>query len=81
MTRNEIIERARTVLAEEFEIDVDTITPDASLKDTLGLDSLDLVDVVVLVLQNFGITLTGPDFVEVKTFADFYELLEKKINA
>lgn len=41
MTRNEIIERARTVLAEEFEIDVDTITPDASLKDTLGLDSLD----------------------------------------
>jgi len=81
MTRNEIIERARTVLAEEFEIDVDTITPDASLKDTLGLDSLDLVDVVVLVQQNFGITLTGPDFVEVKTFADFYELLEKKINA
>lgn len=75
MTRNEIIERARTVLAEEFEIDVDTITPDASLKDTLGLDSLDLVDVVVLVQQNFGITLTGPDFVEVKTFADFYELL------
>lgn len=81
MTRNEIIERARTVLAEEFEIDADTITPDASLKDTLGLDSLDLVDVVVLVQQNFGITLTGPDFVEVKTFADFYELLEKKINA
>ena len=81
MTRNEIIERARTVLAEEFEIDLDTITPDASLKDTLGLDSLDLVDVVVLVQQNFGITLTGPDFVEVKTFADFYELLEKKINA
>lgn len=81
MTRNEIIERARTVLAEEFEIDVDTITPDASLKDTLGLDSLDLVDVVVLVQQNFGITLTGPDFVEVKTFADFYELLKKKINA
>lgn len=81
MTRNEIIERARTVLAEEFEIDVDTITPDASLKDTLGLDSLDLVDVVVLVQQNFDITLTGPDFVEVKTFADFYELLEKKINA
>lgn len=78
MTRNEIIERARTVLAEEFEIDVDTITPDASLKDTLGLDSLDLVDVVVLVQQNFGITLTGPDFVEVKTFADFYELLEKR---
>ena len=75
MTKEEIIEKARTILAEEF------ITPDASLKDTLGLDSLDLVDVVVLAQQNFGVTLTGPDFVDVKTFSDFYELLEKKINA
>ncbi|WP_181215312.1 acyl carrier protein [Phocaeicola faecicola] len=81
MTKEEIIEKARTILAEEFEIDVDTITSDASLKDTLGLDSLDLVDVVVLVQQNFGVTLTGPDFVDVKTFSDFYELLERKINA
>lgn len=81
MTKEEIIEKARTILAEEFEIDVDTITPDASLKDTLGLDSLDFVDVVVLAQQNFGVTLTGPDLVDVKTFSDFYELLEKKINA
>ena len=81
MTREEIIEKAKVVLAEEFEIDADIITPDASLKDTLGLDSLDLVDVVVLVQKNFGLTLTGPDFVEVKTFADFYELLDKKLNA
>ena len=81
MTKEEIIEKARTILAEEFEIDVDTIKPDASLKHTLGLDSLDLVDVVVLAQQNFGVTLTGPDFVDVKTFSDFYELLEKKINA
>ena len=81
MTREEIIEKAKVVLAEEFEIDAETITPDASLKDTLGLDSLDLVDVVVLVQKNFGLTLTGPDFAEVKTFADFYELLDKKLNA
>ena len=81
MTKEEIIEKARTILAEEFEIDVGTITSDASLKDTSGLDSLDLVDVVVLVQQNFGVTLTGPDFVDVKTFSDFYELLERKINA
>lgn len=81
MTKEEIIEKAREILAEEFEIDVNSITPDASLKDTLGLDSLDLVDVVVLVKQNFGVTLSGPDFVDVKTFSDFFELLDKKINA
>lgn len=80
MTIEEIIEKASVVLAEEFEIDAAEITPEASLKDTLGLDSLDLVDVVVLVEQNFGITLTGPDFVGVVTFQDFYELLNRKIN-
>ena len=47
MTIEEIIEKATVVLAEEFEIEESDITPDASLKDTLGLDSLDLVDVVV----------------------------------
>lgn len=80
MTIEEIIERAAVVLAEEFEVEISEITPDASLKETLGLDSLDLVDVVVLVEQNFGITLTGPDFMNIVTFNDFYELLNRKIN-
>ena len=80
MTIDEIIAKAGAVLAEEFEIEESKITPDASLKDTLGLDSLDLIDVVVLVEQNFGVTLVGTDFVGIKTFRDFYELLNRKIN-
>lgn len=80
MTKEEFIAKANEVLAEEFEIDGTTITPDALLKETLGLDSLDLVDVVVLIEQNFGVTLTGPDFVGIATFGDFYEMLWKKIN-
>ena len=80
MNKEEIIEKATTVLAEEFEVETSEITPEASLKETLDLDSLDLVDVVVLVEQNFGVTLTGPDFIGVVTFQDFYDLLNKKIN-
>ena len=80
MSIEEIIEKATVVLAEEFEVEVADITPDASLKDTLGLDSLDLVDVVALIEQHFGVVLTGPDFVGVITFQDFYNLLNKKMN-
>ena len=80
MTQNEIIAKAKDVLADEFEVDIETITPEAALKETLGLDSLDLVDVVVLIEQNFGVTLTANDFVGVVTFGDFYTMLEKKIN-
>ena len=47
MTNEEIIEKIRTTLAEEFEVDIDVIQPDAPLMETLELDSLDLVDMVV----------------------------------
>lgn len=80
MTREELIEKTKAILAEEFEVEVSDIVPDASLKDTLGLDSLDLVDVVVLVEQNFGVTLKWPDFAGIETFADFYEMLWNKLN-
>ncbi|MCQ4762328.1 phosphopantetheine-binding protein, partial [Alistipes onderdonkii] len=48
--------------------------------ETLDLDSLDLVDVVVIVDKNFGVTLTGPDFKELKTFRDFYDLIISRTN-
>ncbi|MDE6493212.1 MAG: acyl carrier protein [Bacteroidales bacterium] len=80
MTKEEIITKVNQVLAEEFELDQALFLPDALLKETLGMDSLDLVDVVVLIDQNFGVTLNGSDFIEVKTFADFYQLLDTKIN-
>ena len=67
-------------LADEFEVEQEVITPDAPLLETLDLDSLDLVDVVVLVDKNFGVTLTGPDFKELKTFQDFYDLIISRTN-
>ena len=61
--------------AEEFEVDIDVIQPDAPLMETLELDSLDLVDMVVLVEKNFGFNVTGQDFAGIKTFQDFYDLV------
>ena len=81
MTNEEIKAKIKEVLAEEFEIDPSAITPEGDLKEVLGLDSLDLVDVVVLVEQNFGVTLKGPDFVGVRTFEDINNLIISKLNA
>lgn len=80
MTEQEIVAKINEVLAEEFEADIADITPDAVLMETLELDSLDLVDVVVLIDNNFGVTLVGPDFVGVKTFQNFYDLIIRKVN-
>ena len=80
MNREELIEKINTVLADEFEANVEDITANAPLMDTLDMDSLDLVDVVVLIDSHFGITLVGTDFVGIKTFEDFYNLIEKKLG-
>jgi len=79
MSLEEVIEETRDFLSEEFEVDRDLILPENSLKDTLDLDSLDYVDLVVLIDENLNIKLTGEDFKEIVTFGDFYQLVGKKL--
>lgn len=81
MNKEEIIEITNGFLVDEFEVDEDTISLDANLKDTLGLDSLDYVDLVVTIESNFGVKLGEADFVGIETFQNFYDLIENKIKA
>ena len=53
MNKEEIIEKINEFLVEEFEVEPEKITPDAVLKDTLGFDSLDYIDLVVVIESNF----------------------------
>lgn len=64
---------------EEFEVDEEIISPEASLKESLDLDSLDYVDLVVIIESNFGVKLVEADFEEVVTFQDFYNVVEQKM--
>ena len=80
MIEPELIEKINRVLAEEFEVDPDIIKPEANLMETLELDSLDLVDMVVLIEHNFGFTVRAKDFAEIKTFEDFYQFINSRIN-
>lgn len=79
MTREEIISTVKEFLSEEFEVEKSIIVPQANLKETLDLDSLDYVDLVVVIEENFGFKVTGEDFVGIVTFDDFYTLVEKKL--
>ncbi|EJL63019.1 acyl carrier protein [Flavobacterium sp. CF136] len=81
MNKEEIIKKINGFLVDEFEVDNDEIQPDANLKDTLGLDSLDYVDLVVSIEANFGVKLVEVDFVGIATFENFYDLIETKLKA
>lgn len=80
MDKEVIIEKINDFLIDEFEVEQDDIAPDANLKETLELDSLDFVDLVVAVESNFGVKLVGEDFVDVVTLQDFYNLIENKLS-
>ena len=80
MNLNTIIKTTNEVLVEEFEIEASTIQGEANFRETLDLDSLDYVDLVVFVEENFKVKLTAEDFQTVVTFDDFYNLILKKLN-
>jgi acyl carrier protein len=80
MSKDEIVERMIDFMVDEFEVDADAIQPDANLKDTLGLDSLDYVDLVVSIDANFGVKLVEADFVGIASFQSFYDLIENKLK-
>ena len=80
MSKDEIVEKMIDFMVDEFEVDADAIQPDANLKDTLGLDSLDYVDLVVSIDSNFGVKLVEADFVGIASFQSFYDLIENKLK-
>ena len=73
MTREELIEKVNEALSEEFETPKEDMLPDAPMMEVLDLDSLDIVDVVVLVEKHFGFVMKKEDFRGIKSFADFYD--------
>ncbi len=80
MVIEEIIEKVNEIFVDEFEVDGDLIASELNLKDTLGLDSLDYVDLVVAIESNFGVKLGEADFVGISSFQDFYNLIERKLQ-
>lgn len=80
MNKEAIIEKINGFLIEEFEVDGDEIQPESNLKSTLGLDSLDYVDLVVSIESNFGVKLVELDFVGIDSFQSFYDLIETKLK-
>lgn len=68
-------ESLNLAVAEEFEIEVTDITPDAPIKETLDLDSLSLLDLVAVVERETGVKLNGTEAVKLLTFQALYDHL------
>ena len=80
MSNEEIIERINGFLVDEFEVEESKISPEANLKETLDLDSLDYVDLVVEIENNFGFKVMPEDFNTIVSFKNFYQYIINRVN-
>ena len=80
MEKREIVEKINQFLVEEFEVEPSKITPEANLRETLELDSLDYIDLVVVIESNFGFKVKPEDFISIATFQDFYDYVERQVG-
>lgn len=80
MSRQEIEEKVRGFLIEDLEIDEEKIVPEGKLKDDLGIDSLDFVDIVVIVEKKFGFKIKPEEMAGITTLAQFCDYIESKVN-
>ena len=81
MNNIEIIEKIRQFMLEEFEVEDEKITPDANLKHTLGLDSLDYIDLVVVIESNFRFKVKPEDFANIITYQDFCDYVISRVKS
>ena len=80
MDRKEIEEKVNAFLIDDLEIDEEKIADDALLKEDLGIDSLDFVDIVVIVEENFGFKIKPEEMGGVKTLSQFYDYIQSKVG-
>jgi len=81
MTDAEILDRLRDILVENFEIAPEAVTLDAHLYETLGLDSIDAVDLAIKVQQLTGKRIKAEDFKHVRTVGDVVATARQLLSA
>lgn len=80
MDRETIMRDVIEAMVEEFELNLADMKPEANLYDDLGLDSLDAVDMVIVLENTFGLRIRDDQAIrDIRTLDDILEFIERKI--
>lgn len=75
-----IFEKIKSIIAEQITVDEEEITLDTSFIDGLGADSLDLVELMITLEEEFGIMIPEEDIDKISTVGDAVEYIETHSN-
>ncbi len=73
-----ILEKVKDILAQQFEVSADSISADTNIVDDLGADSLDVVELIMSVEDEFGVQISDEDAAQLATVGRIVEYIEAK---
>jgi acyl carrier protein len=71
-----VFEKLQAIIADQLELDAETITPDSDILDDLGADSLDVVDLIMSVEDEFSIEVPDEALENIRTVAEMVKYIE-----
>jgi acyl carrier protein len=80
MTREDVATTVRRILSEDFRIATDRITDQATLRGTLGLDSMDAVDFLLLLHKDFGFEARIENYRQIESVGDLIDFVHRRVN-
>ena len=78
MAKEEIFDKLKELVVDQLGVEEDEVTMEATMQDDLGADSLDLVDLVMSVEEEFGVKVAGEDLENIKTVGDIVNYIEER---
>ena len=72
-----MFEKIRELLADKFDADASTMTMDTKIKEDLNADSLDVVELMMDLEENFGITISDEEATQMSTIGDIVKYIEE----
>ncbi len=72
-----MLEKVREMLAKQLNLSIDKIKPESDVVKDLGADSLDVVELLISLEDDYGISIPEDDIVNVKTVQDIVDMIEK----
>ena len=73
-----VFEKVKSILSEQFDVEEDNITMETSIVNDLGADSLDVVDLLMNIDDEFGVEVPDEDVEKVKTVEDLVSYIEAR---
>jgi acyl carrier protein len=75
-----IVERVKEIIANQLGVDVEEVMPNATFVEDLGADSLDLVELIMAIEEEFGIEVPDEEAEKIRTVQDAINHIEKNIE-